>query len=81
MKTTGFRKLETKELEQTYGGWQWLIALIPMVIQAVTTAVIAIKSLSVTDGSIKTKDLEAKWSAPKEPKGRSETKQYIYYAY
>ena len=91
MNTEGFTKMNKEARDQTYGGWAWLIALVPMLIQSIVTTVAAIKTLT-TDGkgSIKTSStgsVEAHWDdAPDSKTGakKASTKgstNTVYYAY
>ncbi|MCK5945945.1 MAG: hypothetical protein KAG04_01600 [Mycoplasmataceae bacterium] len=89
MNTNDFVKLNSEEKNETYGGWAWLIALVPLMIQAIVTTVAAIKTLvSHGDGSIKTSAtgaVEAHWSdkSGKAKKGSAKAapKSVVYYAY
>ena len=92
MNTEGFTKMNKEAQDQTYGGWAWLIALVPMLIQSIVTTVAAIKTLT-TDGkgSIKTSStgsVEAHWDDGPDSKTASKrtaaTKgptNTVYYAY
>ena len=88
MNTNGFVKLNKEEKNETYGGWAWLIALVPLLIQAVITTVASIKTLtSDGNGSIKTSAtgaVEAHWSddsGKSSNKSKATPKSVVYYAY
>ena len=85
MQLNGFTKLTTKEKEETYGGWAWLIAFIPLLVQTIVTATASFKSIFSDKGSIKGKDVSAQWdNSHGTSKSSSTGKQTVhvsYYAY
>ena len=83
----GFKKMDTKKQESYYGGWAWLVALTPLLLQSVVTTVASIKSIFSDKGSIKGKDISATWDdrepvVTKAPKKEPQPQQTInYFAY
>lgn len=57
----GFQKMSNQKKETYYGGWAWLVALTPLLLQSVVTTVASIKSIFSSKGSIKVKDISATW--------------------
>ena len=80
----GFKKMEVQKQENYYGGWAWLVALTPLLLQSVVTTVASIKSIFSDKGSIKGKDISATWDDREvaSPKAQTEAPQTInYFAY
>ena len=87
-----FTIMSESERNETYGGFAWLLVAVPLLFQAITTVVGAVKAFtSPNGGSIKTtaKGVETHWDAPKAtkaPKATSSNKKTTshsktYYAY
>lgn len=85
MQIQGFTKMSVKEKEETYGGWAWLIAMIPMLVQTVITATASFKSIFSEKGTIKGKDVAATWDnthgASSTKAGKQQQIHVSYYAY
>ena len=82
MELKGFEKMSTHQQEQSYGGWAWLVALVPIMIQSIMTAVTAYKLLTSDNGSAKYNGADVKWSDNKESTGKSSTKtNHVIYAF
>ncbi len=82
MQINGFTKLSQDEKEQTYGGWAWLVAMLPLLMQSVVTTVASIKSIFSEKGSIKGKDISASWDDKGwAPDSKEQTTNVAYYAY
>ncbi|WKX02329.1 hypothetical protein [Candidatus Mycoplasma mahonii] len=84
MQIQGFTKLSQEEQETTYGGWAWLVAMIPMLVQTTVTAVASFKSIFSDKGSIKGENIQAAWD--NKPSSTTSSKKtgttnVSYYAY
>lgn len=75
---TEWTKLSQHKQENIYGGWAWLVALMPFLIQSVTTAVSSIKMLQTDNGAIKYNGMQAEWSTNKASSDRGKIKEYFY---
>lgn len=67
---TGFEKLKNQQLENTYGGWAWLVAAFPFMLQAVVASIAGIKMMFTDNGSVKNAGFEAHWEKNKISPGR-----------
>ena len=88
MNTENFKGMSVKEQNVTYGGWAWLVALVPLLTQSIVTIVGAIKTLQSSDASIETTSnghVKAKWGTTKTTKETKKTAKHevkrTFYAY
>ena len=57
----GFKKMSVKRQEEEYGGWAWLVAIVPLLIQSIMAGVSSYKMLTSKKGSVKFQGGDAKW--------------------
>lgn len=80
MKIEGFKKLSNEQKENSYGGWAWLVAAIPLLLETIMTAVSSYKMLSSDKGSVKYDGADAKWESKGSEKSTAKV-QHTFYAF
>ncbi len=71
MKLEGFKKMPIKKQEKIYGGWAWIVAAVPFVLEGLLSLTTTLKVLESNQGSVKTKKADIKWSTSKETETKS----------
>ena len=71
MKTKDFKKMSLEKQEDNYGGWAWLVAAIPLLVQSIFTAISSFKMIESSKGSVKYNGVDAKWDNDAEVKANS----------
>ncbi|MCK5807292.1 MAG: hypothetical protein KAG91_02775 [Mycoplasmataceae bacterium] len=76
----GFNKMSVKRQEQEYGGWAWLIAMVPLLLQTIMTGVSSYKMLTSKKGSVKFDGADSKWddSSGRKAAAKKTSKKVFY---
>ena len=76
----GFNKMSIKRQETEYGGWAWLVAMVPLLIQSIMTGVSSYKMLTSKKGSVKFDGADAKWddSSGRKAAAKKTSKKVFY---
>ncbi|MCK5866791.1 MAG: hypothetical protein KAG14_00165 [Mycoplasmataceae bacterium] len=76
----GFKKMPIERQEIEYGGWAWLVAMVPLLIQSIMTGVSSYKMLTSKKGSVKFSGADAKWddSSGRKASAKKTSKKIFY---